>query len=284
MEPVLPTFLVIGAQKCGTTWLAEVLRQHEDVFLVPEKELHYYDDRTRHARGLRWYLAHFTDGAASLAIGEATPNYLWTRATPLERELHHVSVDIPAKVRADLPDLKLLVCLRDPVDRAVSAYYHSIHARYVAPSTRILDAAPTLGIESAGRYAASLRDWFSCWPVDRFHILIYEDDIRTGDKRSTVDGVCDFLGLPPIDPSVDLEGVYNERPGSTYLRVHHRAPAVARGIRRVVPAFGRLDRFPITVTEEERAELRTRLLPDVLELEALIGRDLSCWRTRRSAG
>lgn len=283
MADIIPTFLVIGAQKCGTTWLAEMLRQHDDVFVVPEKELHYYDDRTRHARGLEWYLPHFAGGAGAVAVGEATPNYLWTRASALERQLHHVSSDIPAKVRADFPDLKLLVCLRDPADRAVSAYYHSIHARYVSPSTRILDAAPTFGIESAGRYAASLGDWFASWPRERFKILVYEDDIRTDAKRTTVDAVCEFLGVAPLDPSRDLEGVYNARPGSTYLRVHHRAPLVARALRRAVPGFERLDRPPITVTEEERAELRDRFVADVLELEELIDRDLGAWPTRRAA-
>jgi hypothetical protein len=279
-----PTFLVIGAQKCGTTWLAEVLRDHPDVFVVPEKELHYYDDHTRHTRGLDWYLPHFAAGAGATAIGEATPNYLWTRATPHERARHHVSTDIPEKVHADFPDLKLLVCLRDPVDRAVSAYHHSIHARYVAPSTRILDAAPTFGIESAGRYAASLRDWFACWPRDRFHVLVYEDDIRTDAKRATVDAVCAFLGVGALDDDAALEGVYNARPGSSYLRLHHRWPLVARTLRRAVPAFERLDRHPITVTDAERTELRRRFVDDVLDLEELLGRDLSSWATRRTAG
>jgi len=278
-----PTFLVIGAQKCGTTWLAEVLRDHPDVFVVPEKELHYYDDRTRHARGLGWYLPHFAGGAGAAAVGEATPNYLWTQATPRERELHHVSTDIPAKVRADFPELKLLVCLRDPVDRAVSAYHHSIHARYISPSTRILDASPTFGIESAGRYAASLRDWLACWPRERFHVLIYEDDIRGDAKRATVDGVCAFLGVRPFDAGARLEGVYNARPGSTYLRVHHRWPRLARALRRVAPPFERLDRHPITVTEAERSELRRRFVDDVLDLESLLDRDLSSWATRRAA-
>ena len=281
MTSTVPTFLVIGAQKCGTTWLAEVLRQHDEVFLPKEKELHYYDDWTRHAFGPDWYLAHFAGGAGAAAIGEATPNYLWTRATPLERRLHYVAGDIPNKVRADFPDLKLLVCLRDPVERAVSAYHHAVHARFVAPSTRILDAADTFGIESMGYYAASLRDWFACWPRDRFHVLVYEDDIRTPAKRATVDGVCRFLDISSPGPDIDLEGVHNARPGGTFLRVHHRAPALARAVRQVVPAFGRLDLFPITVTDEERAELSRRLRSDVLELEELLDRDLSSWPTRR---
>lgn len=277
---VQPTFLVIGAQKCGTTWLAEVLRQHDEIFLTPEKELHYYDDWTRHAYGLQWYLAHFVEGAGAAAIGEATPNYLWTRATPLERRLHYVAADIPAKVRRDFPDARLLVCLRDPVERAVSAYHHAVHARFVSPSTRILEAAHTFGIESMGRYAASLSDWFACWPRHHFHFLVYEEDIRTPAKRATVDGVCRFLEISPTMPNIDLEGVHNARPGGTFLRVHHRSPALARAVRRVVPSFDRLDLFPITVSDEERAELARRLRPDVLELEDLLDRDLSSWPTR----
>ena len=271
---------MIGAQKCGTTWLAEVLRHHPGIYVAAEKEVHYYDDWTRHARGLDWYLAHFADAGDAIAVGEATPNYLWTAATPLERELHHVSTDIPAKIHADFPDLRLIVCLRDPVERAVSAYFHSIHARYVSPRADILDVAHTFGIESAGRYAQSLQDWFAVWPRDRFHVLVYEEDIRTIAKRATLDRVCHFLGVPPLPDGTDVEGVYNARPGHLFLRMHHRLPLVARGMRRLHPRLGTVDWFPIEVSEDARAELRRRLRPDVLELEELLGRDLGIWPTR----
>ncbi len=280
-----PTFLVIGAQKCGTTWLAEVLRQHPDVFVAAEKEIHYYDDWTRHARGLDWYLGHFDAAGAFPAAGEATPNYLWTRASALERELHHVNTDIPAKIRADFPDLRLVVCLRDPADRAVSAYHHSIHSRYIAPSRRILDVADTFGIETAGRYTDSVGDWLEHWPRDRFEFVVYEDDIRDGDKRATIDRVCAFIGVDALPPTVDVEGTYNVRPGGAFLRLHHRWPLGARALRRLWPSFGRWDALPIDVSEDEREELRRRFHADIEPLEELIGRDLSSWPSAgRSAG
>jgi [heparan sulfate]-glucosamine 3-sulfotransferase 1 len=68
-----PNFLVIGAQKAATTWLARALAPHPDVYTADTKELHYYDLRENYLRGFDWYLAHFDAAQGEKAIGESTP-------------------------------------------------------------------------------------------------------------------------------------------------------------------------------------------------------------------
>lgn len=276
-----PTFLVIGAQKSGTTWLAEMLRQHDQIFIPRAKELHYYNDRTRRSFGRDWYVSNFDDAPpTAVAVGEATPNYLWTTASPLERETHNVPENIPEAIASDFADLRFVVLLRDPVERAVSAFHHMVRSRYVKPSARILDVAHLFGIESAGWYAQNLRDWFAVWPRDRFLVLLYEEAVR-GDKRTALDDVCEFLGVPPLPSDVPLDEVLNRSAGGLYLRTNWRSPLVARGVRRIWRGFENLDLFPVRVTADEWAQLRGRFRGEVERLADVLDRDLSVWPTAR---
>ena len=73
----LPQFLIIGAQKAGTTWMHEMLGEHPDVFMPTPKELHFFDQRQVYDQGLEWYAGNYADAPADAILGEATPNYLW---------------------------------------------------------------------------------------------------------------------------------------------------------------------------------------------------------------
>ena len=73
-----PTFLVIGAQKCGTTWLAEMVSQHPEVAVGKVKELSFFNKIPNYRKGLKWYEDQFNVTGSTKAIGEFTPNYFWT--------------------------------------------------------------------------------------------------------------------------------------------------------------------------------------------------------------
>ncbi len=72
-----PTFLVLGAQKAGTTWIADMLRQHYQMCMPEKKEVHFFNKKTNYRKGLDWYKQHF-EMCGEPVRGEATPNYLWT--------------------------------------------------------------------------------------------------------------------------------------------------------------------------------------------------------------
>ena len=108
-----PSFLIIGAQKCGTTALLRALRLHPLVLAPVRKEIHYFDHG--YDRGPRWYRSHFpARRGAAYVTGEASPSYL----------MHPLA---PSRAAAFDPDMKLVAILRDPVERALS--HHAMTTR-----------------------------------------------------------------------------------------------------------------------------------------------------------
>ena len=107
----LPEFLGVGVQKGGTTTLQRLLEQHPGAFLPAAKELHYFS--LHYALGEDWYREQFAQAGAQQRCGEITPYYLF----------HPLA---PARIQALLPQARLIVLLRDPVERALSQYFHSL--------------------------------------------------------------------------------------------------------------------------------------------------------------
>ena len=107
----LPDFLGIGVQRGGTTTLQRLLEQHPGAFLPAAKELHYFS--LLYALGEDWYRKQFTGATPDQRCGEITPYYLFHPA-------------VPARIQALLPQALLIVLLRDPVERALSQYFHSV--------------------------------------------------------------------------------------------------------------------------------------------------------------
>jgi hypothetical protein len=103
----LPDFVIIGAQKAGTTTLFDMLAEHPEVGLSTIKEVHYFDHNFH--RGEEWYRRHFDRHIA----GEASPNYIFH---PLVHD----------RMKALIPDVKVIAILRDPVERALSHYFHEV--------------------------------------------------------------------------------------------------------------------------------------------------------------
>ena len=195
-----PDFVIIGAQKSGTTSLENYISKHPQVLPAIKKETHFwYRDFDK---GIDWYRAHFPPipPEANYLTGEATPNYLenWQTAARIYREF---------------PDVKLLVILRNPVDRTISQYYHwarikrenrslaeAINAD-LAKLTKIEDiTAETKYWKQPGNYIGRglyvefLQKWMEVFPKEQFLILKGEELYET--PTATMTQVFDFLGLP----------------------------------------------------------------------------------------
>lgn len=110
MPARLPDFLGLGTQKGGTTSLHQWLNTHPQVFLPPCKEVHYFDLQPE--RSSSWYAQHFHDARSEQACGEITPFYLF-------------HPDVPARIHAVLPEVRMIVLLRDPVERSLSQIFHA---------------------------------------------------------------------------------------------------------------------------------------------------------------
>lgn len=102
-----PNFLFVGAAKCGSTWFFKALQAHPQVYVPQAKDIYYFDKQ--YGRGSRWYESFFDGSKGALAVGEVSHDYLYSRKA-LER------------IHSDLPDVKIIACVREPIKRAFSAY------------------------------------------------------------------------------------------------------------------------------------------------------------------
>lgn len=195
-----PDFLIIGAQKSGTTSLENYISKHPQVLPAIKKETHFwYRDFDK---GIDWYGSHFPPipPEENYLTGEATPNYL---------ENWHTA----ARIYREFPDAKLLAILRNPADRTISQYYH--WAR-IKRENRSLEEAINADLEKLskieditaetkywkqpgnyigrGLYVEFLQKWMEVFPREQFLILKGEDLYET--PAATMRRVFDFLGLP----------------------------------------------------------------------------------------
>lgn len=110
MDGRLPEFLGVGVQKGGTTTLQAMLQEHPEVFLPPTKEVHFFS--LHYGKGEGWYREQFAAATPGQCCGEITPYYLF-------------HPEAPARIRSLLPTVRLIVLLRDPVERCLSGLFHS---------------------------------------------------------------------------------------------------------------------------------------------------------------
>lgn len=189
-----PDFLILGAQKAGTSSLYAYLTQHPQILAPLRKELEFWSWKFYH--GLDWYLAQFPKLPIedSYQTGEACPNYF-------------DFPDTPERLASYCPQIKLIILLRNPVDRAISHYYHwrNIHQENdsleVALQKNLQNLQPNSRYNSVpknylerGLYADHLQRWFSYFPREQF--LIVQSEAFYRNPEQTLRQVYQFLGLP----------------------------------------------------------------------------------------
>jgi hypothetical protein len=252
----MPSFLIIGAQRGGTSSLYKYLEGHPDLAASSRKETEYFS--RRFTEGEAWYRAHFPWRLGlpgeKLAF-EATPDYLFYPPTP-------------ARVSARLPDARFIVLLRNPVVRAVSQFQHMTRLGYehlsfrdallgeqerIAADRMALEHGPEhycrdllrFSYAARGRYAEQLGRWFELFDRSRFLILRSEDLFT--DPASTFAAVVSFLGVRSWSPG-------------RFANFSRRAGA---------PEGTRTDR-----DLEAEASLGATLEEDVRTLERMLGRSM----------
>ena len=243
----LPTALIIGAQKAGTTALYSWLRGHPAVVGPSWKEVNYFD--RRYAKGERWYRGNFPRARGATVVAEASTGYL----------LHPLA---PQRAKELLPDARLVALLRDPVSRAYSHYQHeaalgreplSFEDAIDAEDERMGGELERMVVDPAyfshawwnytylarGRYAEQLERWLAVFPEDQLLVV----------------------------PTQDLA----ERPAETYARVLAHVGAGAHELSEYPRIYAR-------DYDEMRPETRRRLSDEFAESNArlyeLLGRDL----------
>jgi hypothetical protein len=273
VTPAQPNFLYVGTSKAGSTWLFNALALHPDVYLASSKGLYYFDQH--YGNGPEWYLRQFEGAGAQPAIGEISHSYL--------------SSEPAAERIAELnPRMRLLACLREPVDRAFSDYLDLVkNGQHDGSFESALDRFPRL--VDRGRYATHLQRYVDRFPREQLHISLFDD--LGADAQAYADDVFSFLGvsrllLPP--------GALQRRMPAGVPRSRTMAATTKRasrlvlrlGLRRLRSTVKRsavvrqalyrsyADDRP-TVDPALAAELRREFAVEVSALDALLGRPVS---------
>jgi len=290
---MLPNFLIIGAPKSGTTSLYEYLREHPQVFMSPVREPNFFSfgmgelpaptaPGIRMIRDLDAYCRLFSGVTSETAIGEASPSYLRVPETA-------------GRIRRYVPGAKLVAILRDPIERAYSAF---LMLRRNGWET-LTDFDEAIEAEQRGerrerpylersRYAPQLRRYLEHFPREQLQIHLY-DDLRD-DAARLVRDTYRFLGVgTSFEP--DSTRRHNAAGSFRSLRTQRFLDELPRPLRstaeRLVPlnvrkrAYWRLRAWNTRPQPPMPPGTRKRLLPlvrdDVLALQDLLGRDLSAW-------
>ncbi|GAA4689038.1 sulfotransferase domain-containing protein [Phytohabitans rumicis] len=229
---MLPSFLICGGQRCGTTSLYRALSAHPVVLkAVLHKGVHYFD--TSYHRGMAWYRGHFPLQRTAMKVEqrygvpaqtfESSPYYMY----------HPHAV---ARIARDLPTVRLVVLVRDPVERAYSHHAHELargfesepsfakvlalepdrlrgqEERLLADPTYYSFAHQHHAYRARGEYARYLAEMAQ--RVGRERILVVESERFFTDPSSVYAEVLDFLDLPPFDPPVFARHNARPRPGA----------------------------------------------------------------------
>jgi hypothetical protein len=277
----LPNFLIIGAQKAGTSWLHQKLRLHPEIFLAPEKDQAFFCwQEGPHVVSFEHYKQGFENATESQVTGEVTAAYFWTESgSQWGAKPAGYNPDVPKRVLDTLgPETRFILSLRDPVDRAVSAYLHHLATGDLDPSISLLDAGAFSGLIDIGFYAAHLRNWLQHFPLQQILVLIYEKDI-VQHQRETLGRVFNFLDVdaswkvPEPEQVVFLgrERVWQDDEVWVPFDSHPNAPGHDQKNIEGRNLCRRVDRSTIH-------QLREIYARDKLELQNLLGIDLdSSW-------
>jgi hypothetical protein len=301
--PVRPNFLIIGAEKAGTTFLQETIQLHPEVFMPPG-EVPFFEDPDYSAPDAASNFSKlFEPAIGKRAIGLKRPNYLH-------------KPECPARIHEYCPAARLIIVLRDPVERAISAYYHSVlncfaplrHPNWGIPAIlagRVRARYPrSQEVVDFGFYYRDLQRYLALFPRQQILIIFFED--LCADPAFTQRRVFQFLGVdtarvPPLPSGKVNEGVY-AMPRLALLRLKNRLVyRYSNGRTRLWPKgeLGQAAQLALACIERMDRQLRRRTarkntgsvslevkrrladhyIDDTRQLEALLGVNLSHWQT-----
>lgn len=268
---MLPTFLVIGAMKCGTTSLYYYLADHPQIGMSPVKETDFFLDEHGHwHRGRDWYARQFPDDAE--ARGECAPNYT----------KRHLFDGVPERIQSLCPDIQLIYLVRDPVERTIS---HYVGSRLQGREERSFEAAVADEDHSnyvlTSKYHTQLQPYLDRFPEENLLVCATED--LKASPRATLRRMYRFLGVDPTVDSHRTEQRFNVsgmKVGGWLRRFARRMPQGLKDrLRPYVPwrwLPGKRVPRP-TLSEATRARLEALFRPEVEQLRAVTGQTFEAW-------
>jgi hypothetical protein len=282
-------FVGIGTGKAGTTWISEMLDAHPDICMSEPKEVHYFNKRgsyflntenSNYNKGFQWYKNHFRHCRYGQLIGEFSPKYFF-------------DLQAPERIKQTFPDVKLIVCLRDPVDRAFSQYNFVTH--YMKKEIRSFEEVIRTEPEyvEKGLYCKHLERYFQYFGKNQVHIIWFEEIKNHPDEA--LKKLFQFLGVDETFNPLNLNKKINSARQSrfhqipqlmdkvTSLLTQYRLSFVIKAVKKTgVNTFikkantQKIEFSPMP--DEARRCLRQQFAEDIAGLEKLLTKDLSHWK------
>lgn len=290
---MLPNFLIIGAAKAGTTSLYYYLNQHPEIYMSKVKEPRFFamqgkrleigDDQVRSrlwqgtVTTLEEYQALFEDVTLEKAIGEASPLYLWSESAS-------------NNIKVSIPNVKLIVFLRHPAERAFSHFLHNIRIgqeRNLQFKEALEEDAKQHYTEYIGQgmYYLLLKRYYEKFSPEQIYVCLFEDLVANPAK--TVGDIYRFLDVNE-NYQVDANKIYNT---SSTIQLHYslflQKLIDSKVVRLVseIPKIGltstltKINTYKLSLSPWMRRVLIKQFKDDIIALQHLINRDLSHWLT-----
>lgn len=183
----LPNFLHIGTSKAGSTWIFKMLSSHPDIFMAAGKGLYFFCGH--YDRGLAWYSAQFTPTRQQRLVGESSHTYMASAAAC-------------KRIANDLPQAKLIACVREPAERAFSDYLDGIkNGGFTGSFEEVLEHEPE--IVDIGRYGSQIQRYLDYFPRQQLHVAPFDDLVsRPAEFAAKIQS---FLGIEPGELSTSLQ-------------------------------------------------------------------------------
>lgn len=197
-------FIIIGAQKAGTTSIFNHLRAHPNIYMPFLKEVCFFSRERSFRKGLSWYLNHFSDATSQQVVGEASPQYMMNLAVP--KRIHDL-----------FPETKLIAILRNPIDRGLSAYRmavkQGIEKRTIEEALKAshksdlsLPLTP-LDFVGAGLYGKILEEYLKYFPIEQIQLVFTEE--FAAEPKSVLQNLYNFLGVNADFTPDNIHHVYH---------------------------------------------------------------------------
>lgn len=280
MQP-LPSFFIIGPPHTGTSWLHQVLGKRS-ILPDPVKETRFFDIHFH--RGMEWYRAHYRRSAGDGVAGEVAPTYFASRMAR-------------ARLARTVPEATIICIFRDPVERLLS-HYRFKRAYGMIPWDLEQAILRDPELTESNKYATHFKAWQRTFGADRILATLY-DDLRD-EPQAYLDSLADVVGVPrfaltPRETGYAYSSKSMTLPRSYYLTRSATLTAEWCKARRLNSVVWVVKSSPLKdlflggglpfgeVSSEVAVRLYASFRPEVEELETLLNRDLSAWKSPRFA-
>ena len=274
---MLPNFLVIGAQRSGTTSLFQVLKRHPQIFIPDVKEVNFFFHDNHYRRGVEYYQAYFAEATADTpAVGEASPGYI-------------CKPGVVGRIHDLLPQAKLIAVLRNPVDRAYSQYWDN--RRFLAEHLSFEQAMEVAltpeyrhgqrGYFSRGVYIDHIENYLELFRREQMLVLVFED--LKQEPEAVFSRCFEFLGVDPDFRCPQMTKASNssmvwDNPLHSFFLKHnrHQKYVPKHWIKQACRGPLVKRKYP-PMTQAARERLLEFYRPYNQRLAEFLGRDLEAW-------